>query len=637
MAGENRTRGSLTDRVRQRGSQAAPARTGNPRPPASPAPRPAARPPAAGGPKVLSQGGSLLRYQTTTTPVPPAALTPKARAAKLATNAMSLKTANSCVDGYLGGGGAGSWGGGIMQGNASNIYSPHLSTDFLELPQNLTEKRAYYRHFYNYDPYVGRAIDLHTEVPLGKIMLTAPPEGKDPRLNQEICKFFEDMFQRLGLLKVLVEATREYYIIGDSFIFAEDGEVEIPEDLLTEEINYLDPERGPVRKRVPIEDPVRREQLEQAYAREHYQGWSKLVHLPPEQVNVEAYGFTTEAFYELMGDEKTKELIRRAEEEGDARAAEIVKSIPEDLVKFIQEGKNLPLDTDPYTGSFVHHLARNKPSFQTYGVSLLERCLKTLVHRDKLRQSQASIASRSMTPKRLVYAEDLNTMQLEELRMQVDALLLDPDYTMITNYQVNWEELSARDRLLDLGSEYDITDRQLFAGLIVTESMLTGESAYSGERINVEIINQLYLSFRDEIQNYVEQKLMKPVAERKGFIQKDPSTGKTVVLYPRLRFARLGLRDNRDVYDALFNLYQKGSLSVDVILELYNLDPTAVKDKVERDMFSVNDPVFNEMIRGFYSEMGRYLAEKTDLPQRMMRYVGATPIPAEEGDDDGRF
>jgi hypothetical protein len=190
---------------------------------------------------------------------------------------------------------------------------------------------------------------------------------------------------------------------------------------------------------------------------------------------------------------------------------------------------------------------------------------------------------------------------------------------------------------LDLGSEYDITDRQMFAGLIVTESMLTGESAYSGERINVEIINQLYLSYRDEIQTYVEQKLFKPVAERKGFVQKDPNTGKTVVLYPRLRFARLGLRDNRDVYDALFNLYQKGSLSVDVLLELFNLDPTSVKDKVERDLFTVNDPTFNDMIRGFYSEMGRYLAENTDLPSRLVKYLGLVKNPDTGEGEESRF
>ena len=66
----------------------------------------------------------------------------------------------------------------------------------------------------------------------------------------------------------------------------------------------------------------------------------------------------------------------------------------------------------------------------------------------------------------------MNAEQTEELRDQVDLALQDPDYSVITNFQVNWEERGggADSRLLDLSSEYDLTDRQLYAGLGVTES-----------------------------------------------------------------------------------------------------------------------------------------------------------------------
>ena len=39
-----------------------------------------------------------------------------------------------------------------------SIYSPQLSTDFLELPQNLREKHQWFRHFVRNDEIVGRAI-----------------------------------------------------------------------------------------------------------------------------------------------------------------------------------------------------------------------------------------------------------------------------------------------------------------------------------------------------------------------------------------------------------------------------------------------------------------------------------------------
>ena len=54
----------------------------------------------------------------------------------------------------------------------SPFFSPQLSTDFLELPQSLREKREIYRHFYNTDPIVGQAIDS-TRSALSKIRLAA--------------------------------------------------------------------------------------------------------------------------------------------------------------------------------------------------------------------------------------------------------------------------------------------------------------------------------------------------------------------------------------------------------------------------------------------------------------------------------
>jgi len=260
-------------------------------------------------------------------------------------------------------------------------------------------------------------------------------------------------------------------------------------------------------------------------------------------------------------------------------------------------------------------------------------CLRTLYYREKLRQAQTQIASRAMTPKRLVWGEGLAETDVEDLREQVDLALVDPDYSIVTNYEVHWEEIGSRDRLLDLSSEYEITDKQLYAGLGVTESLLNGESTFSGDRVKLEVLNTRYLLFREVIQEYVEEYLFKPVARRKGFVEKD-QWGNEVVLYPRLSFTRLALRDSQDTYDALFNLYQKGSISIDLILEMFNIDPQDTKTKIEKDMFSVNDSTFNEVIRGVYGEVGRMLAEKTNIMNRIAEYLGLEvkkEVPPEEG------
>ena len=199
------------------------------------------------------------------------------------------------------------------------------------------------------------------------------------------------------------------------------------------------------------------------------------------------------------------------------------------------------------------YLARKKSQYEPRGHSILERCIRTLVYRDKLRQAQTSIASRHMTPFRLVYAEDMDEHDTDALRDQVDLALQDPDYTIVTNFQVSWEEMGADQRLLELSSEYDLTDRQLYAGLGVTESLLSGESSYSGDRINLEVINTRYMLLREILQDFIEEYVFKPMCKRMGYIEED-ADGNEKVLYPSLSFTRLGLRDNSETFDALFNL-----------------------------------------------------------------------------------
>tara|TARA_B100001175_G_C19270316_1_gene523830 strand:- start:30 stop:752 length:723 start_codon:yes stop_codon:yes gene_type:complete len=240
-----------------------------------------------------------------------------------------------------------------------------------------------------------------------------------------------------------------------------------------------------------------------------------------------------------------------------------------------------------------------------------------------------------MTPIRLVYAEDMDMNDVEALREQVDLALQDPDYSIIANFQISWEEMGSDQRLLDLNGEYDMTDRQMYAGLGVTESLLSGESSYSGDRINLEVINTRYMLMREVLQEMVEENILKPMCRRMGFIEEDED-GEMVVIHPTLSFTRLGLRDNQDTFDSLFNLYQKGSIDIDIILELLNVDPVSTKSKLERDMWTMNDSQFNEVLRGIYGEAGRMLAENSEVIEKIAANLGLDYTAPTE-DDGGRF
>ena len=551
--------------------------------------------------------------------VPKRANVSTGRPSKIITSAMRAKTAYPST-------------GGSMLGSGGNFYSPELSTDFLELPQSVDELRHLFRFFYRTEPFVGQAIDQQSELPLSKLRLGLP-KARNKKLAKQSLRFCQKWAREIGLLHRLIEIVHEYFLIGEVFIFAEDTSPDMPRSIRERQVREIAVDGSLREFWEPYEDADARAV---EWLKRNYTGWTAIRVLPPEQVKMEAFPFTDQKLMELIPDSKTKSLINQADQ-GDNRARKIVDSMPAEVVEAVRNGENIPLSTDPEGGSFVHYMARKKSQYEPRGYSILERCLRTLIFRDKLRQSQTSIASRHMTPYRLIYGDDLSEANVEELREQVDMALQDPDFSIITSFQVNWEERGGgqENRLLDLTSEYELTDRQLYAGLGVTESLLSGEGSYGGDKINLEVINTRYMLLREVLQDFVEKYLFRPMCARMGFIE-DDEDGIPEVVTPRLSFTRLALRDNSDTFDALFNLYQKNSLSIDVILDLLNIDADEAREKLEKDKFTMNDATFNELLRGIYTDAASKISENSDVVEMLAKNLGLHYVKPKE-DEGGRF
>ncbi len=527
----------------------------------------------------------------------------------------------------------GNTGGGNIREGGSSFYSPQLSTDFLEKPQSEREKREQFRFWYNSHPVVGAAIDFHTDVPMSKIRLSLP-KGKDVRRNKQILHFFQKVSNRIRLFQTLYDATHEYWLHGNCYIFVEDHDLtdEVPQQLVAdttevevEEVDYVGRERRrKVQKRVPKPEDVRAKNIKDFVA-ENYDGWQRTQILPPEQVKLEVFQYTNRVKMELIPSEKDRALVLKAQEQKDEEAAWLAEEIPDQIKENLLSGQPIPLNTSPYDNflcsSFCYHLAHKKSAYDDRGISLLERCLNTLIYQDKLRQTQTSIASRAMTPKRVIWGDKMSEADVDNLRDQVDQALQDPDFTIISNFEIHWDDIGSRDRLLDLAGEYDITNKLLFIGMRITESMLTGESSYSGERIHLDVMNTMYLLYREQIATFVEDYMFAPMAEKKGFWEED-EFGNRVLLYPKLQFTRLALRDNTELQDYMYNLYQKGSLPISFILDLLNIDADEASEQLRRDMFTPADANYNEFLRGVLTKAGEDAAQDTNAKDKIYENSG---------------
>ncbi len=387
------------------------------------------------------------------------------------------------------------------------------------------------------------------------------------------------------------------------------------------------------KKRAPKSDTETSKLIRKLVA-DKYQGWQRITILPPEQVKLEVFQYTNKIKMELIPSEKDRILVLKSQEQHDEDLAKIADDIPEQIRDNLMNGQPIPLNTDPYDdflcSSFCLPIHHKRSPYDERGVSILERCLRTLVFQDKLRQAQTSIASRAMTPKRIVWADKMSEPDTESLREQIDQALIDPDFTIVANFEVHWDEIGSRDRLLDLSTEYEITNKLLFIGLRVTEPMLTGESTFSGERIHLDVMNTMYLLYREQIASFVEEMLFRPVAEKKNFWEED-EYGNRVLLYPKLQFTRLALRDNTELQDYMFNLYQKGSLPISFILDLLNIDSDDAAILLKKDMFTPNDSTFNEFLRNLFGKAGDMAVDKTDVLEIIAKNAGLK-MTEEKGD-----
>jgi hypothetical protein len=351
---------------------------------------------------------------------------------------------------------------------------------------------------------------------------------------------------------------------------------------------------------------------------------------------------------------------------------ELGEDVPEELNEALAYGEAVPLNTDWRKGSFVAHISRNRSPNEEYGSSIVERCLETLLRMENLKNAQFQISSRNMNPKHLIYAEGIGQEQLDDLRNQVDLSMLEnSDYPIVTNYPVNWQTIGANDRLLSVGEEYSMLREDLATGLGTTTEMLTGSASYGGQRITLEMMNTQYLTFRELIRKYVEEMLFRPVAFAKGHYfheeipmwlkvePKDIEAGDELLQedsgelrrkriqrnlvwnHSSLRFNRLSIRDNAEVYDQLFQLHQKGSLAVRYLLDLHNIDTEENNLALQEDIGTPRDPVFNDLMRQVYTatDIANNLVNDTNIVDKIVEGLGLEVVERPEspvaGSDGG--
>lgn len=459
-------------------------------------------------------------------------------------------------------------------------------------PLNVREKFNWFRYFARTDPFVGAAVDLHTDLPLSRIGFSKPKLKNDPdgRKADACFKRVTKWAEHVDLFKRLMEGFYEWNVIGNAYVFNEWSE-------------------------------------EQKW-------WNRIVLLPPEEMSVLRFPFCDFAFATYRPEPLVRLVSVVSQQENNLATLPpvdraIYENLPKDVVTSIEKFGAVIMDTNPYTGSFVEHIARKRVPYSDLGISPLERVIIPLLQKEHFKYTQLSLTSRLMTPRNKVNAPGITPEATDFLRSEIDMSMQDPDYHVVTNFDFTWDQIGATDRLIQLQPEYERIENEIISALGITKELVSGEASYGGTRITLDILNTRYLLIRDVFQNFIEKRLLLPMAVANDWYEVDENTGEREYYYPKLTFNRLTIRDNAEVFDALFQLYQKGSLPIKVLYEVFNLDPQEMDEMLVDDMFTPRDATFNELLREVHSNLASEVVANTNVLERVSSALGLKRIDEE--------
>ncbi len=222
-------------------------------------------------------------------------------------------------------------GGGFRGGNGESVkqtpevYSPLWLNSNLNLPRDRATINAWCRSFYALNPFVHNAINLHSTYPISKLNIKCP--------NKEIEKFFNDMIEELDLMNICVQIAQEYWLLGESFVYAE-----------------LNESKGK---------------------------WDRLLIQNPDYMVVKRTVVANEPLIMLRPDENLKKIIFSNK----PADIEQKKQLNQHIIDAVKRGDNIPLEN-----YHISHLARRISPYEIRGTGLPVCVFRQLMLFDKLRE-----------------------------------------------------------------------------------------------------------------------------------------------------------------------------------------------------------------------------------------------------------
>lgn len=377
------------------------------------------------------------------------------------------------------------------------IYSPLWLTSNLSLPRDRATVNAWCRAFFALNPIVQNAISLHSTYPISKLNIKCA--------DKKIERFFNEMCEEIDLINICVQVAQEYWLLGESFVFAE-----------------YDNNKGK---------------------------WSRLLLQNPDFMAVQNNVMSNEPIIMLRPDEHLKKIVTSNK----AEDVQQRRQLNQYIIDCVKRGQNIQLDNFN-----VSHLARKISPYEIRGTGLPVSVFRSLMLYDQLRESKFAQAAGMVNPTTIVKVGSPEFKAppeyMEQVRNTFEMAQFDKDFKIFTQHDINVERVGFGQGIYDISGDITQLMKEVYIGLMVPSVLMDGgaDVTYANGGVALDVLRQRYMAFREMMSRWLRNKIFAPISKIQGFY--DYTGGEKKLIVPEIDWNHMSLFDAGDYISTLKEL-----------------------------------------------------------------------------------
>lgn len=334
-----------------------------------------------------------------------------------------------------------------------------------------------------------------------------PYKIQDDRQRIELYKWLDLFYRTHTLIPILVDIFTRFPLVGMELNSTDDDLTEFYEQVFFEDLDYeqflvdLGREYWTLGESWPL-----------GHFSESLGVWEEEELLDPALIEVKKFPIIgTQQFYLLPPPDLAEIAKRRSPEP----LYHLLRENHEDLIPFLLSGKPIPV-----SDVLLKQVAFKASRRDLHGTPLLLRCLRQLIHEEKLMASQDAIAERLYSPLLLVKlgVQDMGPNRgpwipgpdaVASLRNDLDIALASDMRLMVHHFGIEVQNVWGREQMPRLDMDFDRIERKLMQTFGVNPNLLAGGASaqpYASSALQAEFLNQILRTYQKYLKRHYESR-----------------------------------------------------------------------------------------------------------------------------------